>query len=59
MLQGVTLEATNDMIVYKPVIRTRKRVRTGVKCTLYSLSKINVIIYINNRLTDFIFFPSI
>ena len=35
MLQGIAPEATNDMAVCKPVARTKKSVRTGVKCTLY------------------------
>ncbi|XP_077078678.1 uncharacterized protein LOC143731948 [Siphateles boraxobius] len=33
--QGIAPEATNDMAVCKPVARTKNRVRTGVKCTLY------------------------
>lgn len=36
LLQGIAPEATNDMVVRKPVQKkTKHRAHTGVKCTLY------------------------
>ncbi|XP_073694043.1 uncharacterized protein [Garra rufa] len=32
---GIAPEATNDMVVRKPVPKTKDHARTGVKCTLY------------------------
>ncbi|RVE55568.1 hypothetical protein OJAV_G00234980 [Oryzias javanicus] len=33
--QGISPEATNDMIVRKPAAKEKDKVKTGVKCTLY------------------------